>query len=533
MHSSGLSSRFVSSLRPRNVRFAVVFPLLSGVSLGAPAWAADAAISVSVLHTDVTYTRYYRDPATLPALVEDTAKIYAVVGIPEAMGQTSGTVDLGWMSLVQGGETVKLGGGVSMMSKPGEAAYLAPMVRDEAKKKIFGNTDPDAKFFFPDALIHVYKQMHKGTLASFADVMASDGEPLPVPEDLQPLGLTVKKLDEETFEVRFTAPGQVLQIEYQDPNGRKAYPSTKGGAWWKMSTDEVPAGEQWQDHVGDNSNVTVVTAGDAKASIAYTYLEDLIAQPLDMTIPLPQFNPDEFEPGTGGDIVSATRSCVIEAFHGTEVIADASRLTLTVALALPSASSVPVGWTNLKLKRAQLKSGGTLQLAEPAVSGAPLVGNMPSLEPSETSARRHGDEVLLGIPFTPVCAPDTLSKLSGTVDLLMADESSTLTVPLTDGKTSVTDPVHTAFDLKIGVRNNKDISIQFHGRPEHLDFQVVDKEGAPVVMRRTYRSAAIMGGSVDLNAEEELPEGAQLIVTAHRKVSRHTVSFAAKNVPLP
>ena len=46
-------------------------------------------------------------------------------------------------------------------------------------------------------------------------------------------------------------------------------------------------------------------------------------------------------------------------------------------------------------------------------------------------------------------------------------------------------------------------------------------------------SEFILGGSVGLTAEDDLPEGAQLVVTAHRKVSQHTVSFAAKNVPLP
>jgi len=475
--------------------------------------------------------------ATLPEPPKDEFQLETNVFIPYTFGGTPNEfVSSADMSFTQGGEQTVLKG-VSMSSGGSvdrRAHKVIRLMGEGLDETLCRNTHVGAQLSFDDAGLFVYQTKHEGVLATSTDIMASDGSPLPVPDILAPLNLQLKKLDEEQFAFEVAAPKEALDLSFEKPGGGKVYGLSGDSSWWTIGSSSSVLGTNWQDEVGDHTSGGTVGAGSTPFVIHYTYLEGLVAVPLDLRFPILAGHPDSAESTAidAGDIVSATRFCELFQRGDAQSLSDESHLLLTVSVPLPPDATV-VAWDSLHLKKAQLDSGGSLHLNRPIHSTTMVQRAWSGDDDFMGVARMHEGELLLDISVTPVCEPARLKKFMGSVDLLVSGRTSSVDILLEDGVTEWVDPEGGLYHLELEVEDREDIDLKVTGAAELLDFELLDSSGAPIEVDRQRASRRELSTSLSIYQKEALPEGAILRVTAHREVSRHTASFSAKGVPLP
>ncbi len=503
---------------------------LTGGGSWSAAQAAGAPIGVSASHVEVTCTRQYRDPATLPEPPKASVHAYLLLRTPEAAGMIGIDYVHKNARVVLGDEEVEFSG-FSSGFKPGEVPNLSPSLFGDTATQICASTASDPRVVVDELLFPAYVAHHdKVPLVTLSDVVGPDAKAVSLPEHLASIGATIADVTETGFVIQFQAPGDVFELEVHGADGKKVKDKLDVQDGWRLyqaTTDEKRA-----DFEQKVTRVTV-DASDPSLQLVYSFKEGFQQLPVHVDVPLIASNPRLPDLEASGSIVSVQRSCVVDT-HGkrSQQHLD-SKTTLTVALPLPSKQARPIGWQNLQLSKGKLSDKTTLQLAEGGRTRGEIPGERPGLESRNLRARVHGDEVLLDIPILPSCSPLAIAKLAGTVDLRIAEKSEEFRIDLGGDKQIWTDPKRGAFHLELEQRRSTNLEVDFVGTPERLDFQVVDKDGAVVETSYTSGNDQRLGGSVSYNFKEALPEGAQLVVTVHRKVSTVTVPFAAQDVPLP
>jgi len=507
-----------------------VWVLLSGV-FPLSAHAADAPLEVTASRIEVDCTRQYRDPATLPKPADNTVRLQLVVPTPAEAGLI-GTSYTALKPRVELGEEVIELSGVNNSYRPGQIPVLAPYLYGAALETYCNSTAPKPRFVVDELLLPAYREeVEKQPLFTIEAVMNPEGDKPEIPAKLQEqIGLTIAEVTEKGFVLQFEAPGDIFDVQAINSSGSKVGSAIKYEGQWRLY-QALNAAEL--EKMKDKVTRIVVDASDPSLRLEYSFKDGFQQLPVRLDVPMMPSNPMQPDLENSGSIVSVQKACVMVDMGAGPVQHNDSATTVTVALPLPAADARAIGWENLQWNKASLSDKSPLLRAEPGRMSGPIPGERPPVNADSLRGRVHGEEVLLDIPVVPRCEALSIAKLAGTVDLLLADESETFQVELKAGKWNWSDPGQSAFHLELDNERPKSLGFKVTGPLEALDFVVVDADGKPVKVSYASANSAALGANFMYNFEEPLPEGSQLVVTAHRKVSRHTVSFAAKNVPLP